>query len=313
VDATDEMKLVASYGKQNVPVFKVYRDKDNEEMHHVIDMLVNVTLSGEVQHSWLKGENHQIVPTETQKNTCYANALKSSFDCCESYAIELANDLLSRHSHLSTAIIEINERQWTRVVGRNGENHEHAFYTSPHPDRWWCKVKLERTGFSSQTSYTTTVISGLKDLTLLKSTKSGFEGFIKDKYTDLKPVTEHQNRILSTVMDARWKYTSAPTQGFKAAREAVKETLIQEFAGPAPSGRFSRSMQETAWKMGTEALNENAAIKEIFIETPNVHYYCYPLSKFGLENQNIVFQSTNPDTTASGRIETHVTRQQSKL
>ena len=48
VDGTDEMKLVASYGKQNVPVFKVYRDKDNEEMHHVIDMLVNVTLSGEV-------------------------------------------------------------------------------------------------------------------------------------------------------------------------------------------------------------------------------------------------------------------------
>jgi hypothetical protein len=34
-------------------------------------------LTGDVDASWLTGENHQIVPTETQKNTCYALALQT--------------------------------------------------------------------------------------------------------------------------------------------------------------------------------------------------------------------------------------------
>jgi len=41
-----------------------------------MDTEVNIMLSGAVSDSWTKGENHQIVPTETQKNTCYAIAAK---------------------------------------------------------------------------------------------------------------------------------------------------------------------------------------------------------------------------------------------
>ena len=39
-----------------------------------------------------------------------------------------------------------------------------------------------------------------------------------------------------------------------------------------------------------------------------VHFYTYPLEQFGLSNPNVVFQSTDCHTTASGRIRTIVRR-----
>ena len=45
--------------------------------------------------------------------------------------------------------------------------------------------------------------SGLKDLQVLKTTQSGYEGFLKDKYTALPDSTD---RILATSITATWKY-----------------------------------------------------------------------------------------------------------
>lgn len=47
--------------------------------------------------------------------------------------------------------------------------------------------------------------------------------------------------------------------------------------------------------------------------TPNIHFYPYPLEDFGIPNPNIVFQSTDCHTTASGRIETRMSRPKSRL
>ena len=43
--------------------------------------------AGDINASWLEGLNHQIVPTETQKNTCYAIALKTDFGCVVYYTV----------------------------------------------------------------------------------------------------------------------------------------------------------------------------------------------------------------------------------
>ena len=47
------------------------------------------------------------------------------------------------------------------------------------------------------------VVSGLKDLVVLKSTGSEFKGFLKDEYTTLQ---ETDDRILATSLVARWRY-----------------------------------------------------------------------------------------------------------
>ncbi len=76
-----------------MPVFKV--QKPSGKRHEIVDMVVSIMLEGDVAKSWLTGENSQILPTETQKNTCYAIALETDFRCIEQYALALGRDILS--------------------------------------------------------------------------------------------------------------------------------------------------------------------------------------------------------------------------
>ncbi len=57
----------------------------------------------------------QILPTETQKNTCYALALKTEFSAIEDYALTLGRDILRRHAHISAVDVTIQQRTWERV------------------------------------------------------------------------------------------------------------------------------------------------------------------------------------------------------
>jgi urate oxidase len=101
-------------------VFKIRKERSGVgKRHEVIDLMIQIMLDGHVQDSWLTGNNHQILPTETQKNTCarldvaclaastetwfgtgYVAALNNEYDCAEEYAVALANDILRRHTHI---------------------------------------------------------------------------------------------------------------------------------------------------------------------------------------------------------------------
>ncbi len=65
--------------------------------------------------------------------------------------------------------------------------------------------------------------------------------------------------------------------------------------------------------MCTEVLRRFPEVASVHLVTPNIHHYVYPLEQFGLKNDNIVFQSTDSHTSASGRIETKVTRPAARL
>jgi len=297
--------LDASYGKQSVPVMKVNKD-EKTGVHTVLDMTVQIVLRGDVNKSWLSGDNSQIVPTETQKNTCYANAVLNEFDCGEDYATFLGKDLLTRHTHLASATIDVDEARWDRVTDHNG-NHNHAF-TSPHsPVVTTCHVIVKRDA-RARDGFSVTVSSGIKALRLLKTTQSGFDGFIVDKYTNLQPTSPSSTRMFSTEMTAQWTYSKKPSGGYKAAKIDVSKILVAKFAGPAPGGLFSKSLQETVYNMGTAALDKYSSIDNVHLITPNIHFYRWDAEQFGMTNPNVVFQSTKPDSTASGRIVTSITR-----
>jgi urate oxidase len=322
--------LGASYGKQSVPVFKVLKHGSGaSEVHSVLDMVVQVTLFGAVDKSWLSGDNSQIVPTETQKNTCYAIALQHEFDCPEDYAAILGQDFLSRHRHLSTAEICVQARRWDRIKTTQGDAHNHAFTTCPDPITTTCKVVVDRTAggghgsghgssHGSNSSYSVRTSSGVKKLRLLKTTQSGFEGFIVDKYTTLQPVgsgagSVSATRMFSTEMTGTWAFSAKPRGGYAAANSRIRELLVTQFAGDRPDGVFSKSLQETTYKMCTTVLDAYPSVENVCLVTPNIHFYRWEGEQFDLKNDNVVFQSTDPGTTASGRIVTTLSRKRSKL
>ena len=88
-------------------------------------------------------------------------------------------------------------------------------------------------------------LTGLKDLSLLKTTQSGYEGFLRDQYTLLP---ETNDRIMASTVTCTWKYAAAPAC-YDAAYAAAKQGLLDAFLGPARGGVYSPSVQYTLYDM----------------------------------------------------------------
>jgi urate oxidase len=144
---------------------------------------------------------------------------------------------------------------------------------------------------------TESVSAGIETLALLKTTGSGFEGFLRDRYTTLP---ETGDRILATEVSARWRYDRHPTE-WSAAWTAARNALLEAFADTQ-----SRSVQETLFTMGAAALAACREIAEIRLILPNQHHLLVDLSAFGLRNANDVFVATREPF---GRIEGVVVRE----
>jgi urate oxidase len=119
------------------------------------------------------------------------------------------------------------------------------------------------------------VISGFKDLTVLKSTQSGFTGYPKDKYTVL-PETE--DRIMSTDVATRWRYNTTDVD-YDAVYENVKKIILAKF-----TDHYSKALQETLYLMGKAVIEAHPEIDEIKFSCPNKHHFVYDLGFCGLEN-----------------------------
>jgi urate oxidase len=122
--------------------------------------------------------------------------------------------------------------------------------------------------------------SGVDGLTILKTTKSAFTGYIKDKLTTLKPATD---RIFGTSATIAWDYSDSVID-FKAARSRIVATLLKVFAD-----HMSLSVQHTLYDMGKAALDAAPEIARIHLTMPNLHHLLADLSPFGQDNPNHIF------------------------
>ncbi len=83
-----------TYGKSSVRVMKVQRDGP---LHTVKEWKVEVLLSGDFESCFTVGDNSEILPTDTMKNTVYSRARESTAECIEDFARELAEFFLARN------------------------------------------------------------------------------------------------------------------------------------------------------------------------------------------------------------------------
>jgi urate oxidase len=138
--------------------------------------------------------------------------------------------------------------------------------------------------------------SGFKNLVVMKTADSGFDGFIKDELTTLK---ETSDRLFCTAVTAEWHYTSAALD-FDATRKSLRETMLKAFAE-----HKSKSVQETLYAMGKSALERVADVDQIDLTMPNKHCLLVDLSRFGQDNPNEIFVPTDEP---AGHIEARVRR-----
>ena len=275
------------YGKAETHVVRVYRDTAR---HTIRDLNVSTALRGDFLDAHTSGDQAHVLPTDTQKNTVFALAKKRGVTSPEDFALALADRFLEAAAPATGARVGIEEYAWNRIVA-DGAEHDHAFVRAGDCVRTTV-VNLDGRGDER----TVSVVSGLQDLTVLKSTGSEFHGYLTDEYTTLQPTTD---RILATSLVARWRYSGTEIDWDKTY-DSIRALLLQRFAAI-----HSLALQQTLNGMGTSVLEQHGEVAEIKFSAPNKHHFLSDLSAFGLENPNEVFYAAD---RPYGLIEASVVR-----
>ncbi|MEX5237956.1 factor-independent urate hydroxylase [Kocuria arenosa] len=257
--ATDTVVLGKNqYGKAENHVVRVNRDTDR---HEIRDLVVTSQLRGDLEAVHTEGDNAHCVPTDTQKNTVFAFAQKYGIDSPEALLLQLADHFTGEFQWITGGRWAAQEHAWNRI-----DDHDHCFVQNKDEVR--TAVVVAQGG-------SRTVISGFKDLTVLKSTESGFTGYPKDRYTTL---VETEDRIMSTDVATRWRYNTTDVD-FDAVYEDVKKIILSKF-----TDHYSRALQETLYLMGRAVIEAHPEIDEIKFSCPNKHHFVYNLDFCGLDN-----------------------------
>ena len=276
------------YGKSRIRLVTVRR---GPERHDLRDLTVAVALEGQFEAVHTHGDNTGVIATDTMKNTVYAFARDRLTGSPEAFGLELARHFVS-YDVCARAIVDIAEHPWRRVLTRDGDAPD-AFIRSGELTRL-ASVGVATDGASE-------VTAGVDDLTVMKTTKSAFAGFDRDRYTTLPDVDD---RLMATKVRATWRYNAEAAGNesfdFEAAWTRAMETLMHSLAE-----HFSRSVQESIWIIGTEVMDAEPAIEWVRMVLPNLHHWKADLSPFGLDNPGEVFIST---TEPHGLIDATVHR-----
>jgi len=260
-----------AYGKNAINLSRIIRHPDRHEIRHIS---VNISLAGDFEAVHTIGDNSKVLPTDTMKNTVYALAKDHFTASIETFGLFLADYLLANNPQVTEVRTELTEYCWTRMTF-NGTPHPHSFVNGGSE---------KHVALITGNRQATTLSAGIKDLLILKTTDSGFEHYIRDRYTTLK---ETSDRIFSTECDITWLYehlSSDPDHIYTA----IRENLLHTF-----STHKSLSVQHTLYAMGNGVLKVFPEVKEITLKMPNKHHILFNLQQFGMDNDNEVFIATD--------------------
>jgi urate oxidase len=282
------MSIVLSrsgYGKCEIRLVKVSRRAGG---HDLRDLTVDVGLEGDFDAAYIAGDNTGLLATDTMRNTVYALAKQYPIDPIESFGPRLVEHFLAAGPGVTRAHVHIVEHPWARLeVG--GRPHGHAFERGSGGNRVAAVFGDggEPGGIQIQ--------AGIDDLLVMRTSGSGWEGFLHDRYTTLP---ETSDRILATIITARWSYRG-PDVEFGVAWSGVRRTILDAFCD-----HYSPSVQFTLHHMGDAVLEAHPYVQRISFSLPNKHHLLYDLGRFGLENENEVFHATSePYGLIEGTIE----------
>ena len=270
------------YGKAAIHVVRVIRD---EPVHRLRDVMVAVALEGDFTAAHTDGDNSLVIATDTMKNTAYAFARDHLTGSIEAYGRALAEHFLE-FRQVDRATVNAREHAWhpIEVGGR------------PARDALVRSGEGVRIATVSATPAGTTVEAGIEDLVVMKTTRSAFSGFPRDRFTTL---AETEDRLMATKVTAIWQYGSTELD-FDAEYAAIRATLLEVFAD-----HDSPSVQTSIWIMGKAILERHEAVDEVRMVLPNLHHWLADLAPFDMTNDREVYVAT---TEPHGLIEATVRR-----
>jgi urate oxidase len=270
------------YGKAAIRLVRVGRDATP---HRLRDLTVAIALEGDFTSAHVDGDNSLVIATDTMKNTTYALAAIHLTGSIEDFAAVIGRHFLE-FDQVDRSIVNIREHDW-RPIDVDGRSARDAFVRGGEGTR----VATVAVGRDA-----TVVEAGIEDLVVMKTTRSAFSGFPRDRFTTL---AETDDRLMATKVTATWRYGS-PDIDFDATWNAVRATLLEVFAD-----HDSPSVQTSIWIMGKAMLERHEELDEVRMVLPNLHHWTVDIDQFGIENDRLVYVAT---TEPHGLIEATVRR-----
>ncbi|KAG6528688.1 hypothetical protein ZIOFF_010872 [Zingiber officinale] len=327
-------KIDQQHGKSRVRVARVWKNVDGSG-DVIVEWNVAISLFSDCLPAYTSGDNSAIVATDSIKNTVYAKAKEcTEVISMEGFAILLGRHFASFYPQVSAAVINIVEKPWERV-DIDGRSHSHgelahvtissltvSLRVAPNledfgicfrlgSEKHTTEVKVEKYG-------TLSITSGIEGLALLKTTQSGFEGFVRDHFTLLP---ETRERMVATEVTASWRYSlthisDIPAKQFCFTEKylGVKKVLVDTFFGPPVEGVYSPSVQNTLYLMAKDVLNRFPDITSVKLRMPNIHFL--PVNLSSKDKPSLVKFADDvymPIDEPHGTIEATLSRTMSRL
>jgi urate oxidase len=262
-----------NYGKAEVNLMKINRDSAR---HEIRELQVRVAMTGDFDAAHSRGDNAELIATDTVRNTIYGLAKEGFASSPEAFGKELVAHFVRTGARVSGGFMEFTEHLWDRVQV-NGQGHDHSFV----------RQMPKRTGrVESEDGQTFKVTSGLEELYVLKTTESGWEGYLLDERFTTLPETHE--RVMATSITAKWEYTTD-----SADYDAVWTRVFGQLQETL-TDHYSPSLQNTLYRMGEAVLSACPEISRIWFRLPNKHHLQYNLGRFGLDN-NLEIMHVDPE------------------
>jgi urate oxidase len=227
------------YGKAAIRLVRVGRDTTP---HRLRDLTVAIALEGDFTAAHVDGDNSLVVATDTMKNTTYALAAEHLTGSIEAFAAVLGRHFLE-FEQVDRAIVNIREHAW-RAIDVDG---------TPAPDAFTRTGEGTRVATVAVGHDATVVEAGIEDLIVMKTTRSAFSGFPRDRYTTL---AETDDRLMATKVTAMARRTSTSMRrGMRSVARCSKSspTTIRRASRPRsgswrrPCSSGTRSSTRCAW------------------------------------------------------------------
>ncbi len=269
-----------SYGKSAIRLVKVVR---GETPHRVRDLTIAIALEGDFAASYDQGDNSAVIATDTMKNTAYALAGEGLTGSIEDFGLVLGRHFLDAGSEVQVVRVSIQEHAW-RPIGPAPDA-----FTRDGSETRTTVVSVGRPGFD--------VRAGIADLIVMKTTRSAFSGFPRDRFTTL---AETEDRIMATTVTATWAYEASAVVDYDRSYDAIRSTFLEVFAD-----HHSVSVQASIWIIGKAILERHPEVADVSMSLPNLHHWTVDLRPFGIANDREVYVST---TEPHGLIEATIRR-----
>src|SRR5260370_27084111 len=264
--------IKSKYGKGRVRVMRLHRDGGR---HEVSQLSIKVMVEGDIARTFTHADNSNSVSTDTIKNVVNVIARENTGLSAEEFCQVLAKKYLDTYPQIASVAITSHETKWVRL-SFGGKQHPHSFVLDSN-GKPTVELTVTRGGSS-------TLTSGIDGFAFMKSTQSGWENYVKDRYTTIPPTAD---RICATSMVASWNWSGKPSSS-TATNAKILDTVLEVF-----STTYSKSVQDSLYRMGEAALAVVPEISEISMACPNMHFIPMNLSAFRMDNNNDVFLPTD--------------------